>query len=537
MICVYDIGNEDFDTNGDAVLRPLEGGTMRIVAAGAYEATLRHPIDAEGKWQHLVPGAILRLPVPREVIENAFIGIEVDVYRTNVATQLRAGPSEPTRITYDTWAAGTSYAVGKKITYNSQNYELGTALTGQEIYMTPATNSKWNTIANYTTGSAVLQQLPVNTELYFVENAGSGWYKMSTKMGIEGYVRSSRLTFVRRMTPSESDERIITEQLFRIKTATVNVDAHVVEVYAVHVSNDLAAILIRSLDLSQVSPAMAISMMTESLMISYRGDIGTNLTSDSAGTYTGNLSGKNGLFTLLDPSGGFVSTFDAKLARDNWDLFVLQRTNTYKGLRLRYGVNTSGITWKRSSEEMITRVVPVAKNAAGKDLFISGYWVDSPNINAYPVILMERLPVAGQVGKDDGTGTGTKWTDATLRAEMTKKARERFSVDHVDDVAVEVTVNFEQTGVTEELKDLRPWQEVNLYDVIFCEAAPVGMSVRLSVTEIEWDYINKRVIGLKACTTRKYTAPTVAGYNMANNSITTEKLTNATIQEIASLIS
>ena len=63
------------------------------------------------------------------------------------------------------------------------------------------------------------------------------------------------------------------------------------------------------------------------------------------------------------------------------------------------------------------------------------------------------------------------------------------------------------------------------------------LSVKLSVTEIEWDYINKRVLGLKACTTRRYTAPTVAGYNMANNSITTEKLTSATIQEIAGLIS
>ena len=537
MICVYDIGNEQFDRNGDAVLTPLEGGTMRIVAAGAYEANLRHPIDAEGKWKHLVPGAILRLPVPREVIENAFVGVDVDVYRTTVATQLRAGPSEPTRITYDTWAAGTSYAVGKRVTYSGQNYRLDTALTGYEIYSTPNTNSKWSTIANYTGGSAILQQLPYHTELYFIEDAGSGWYKMSTPMGIEGYVKSSRLEFVRHMTPSESDERVITEQLFRIKNVTVNVDAHLVDVYAVHVSNDLGAILIKDVELSQNIPAMAITRMVEGLMIPYRGDIGTNLTGDDDGTYTGNLNGKNGIFALLDPSSGFVTTFDARFARDNWDLFILERTNKDNGLTLRYGVNASGITWKRSSEEMVTRVVPVAKNASGKELYLEDLWVDSPLINDYPVILMERLPVAGQVGKDDGTGTNTKWTDATLRQEMTKKAQERFSVDHVDEIAVEVDVNFEQTGITEELKDLRPWQDVNLYDVITAICEPVGMSVKLSVTEIEWDYINKRVLGLKACTTRRYTAPTVAGYNMANNSITTEKLTSATIQEIAGLIS
>lgn len=537
MISVYDIGNENFDSIGDAVLTPLEGGTMRIVAAGAYEANLRHPIDKEGKWQHLVPGAILKLPVPREEIENAWIGVEVDVYRTNVATQLRAGPSEPTRITYDAWTSGTSYAVGKKVTYSSQNYELATALTGYEIYSTPATCSKWATIANYTSGSAVLQQLPYHTELYYVSNAGSGWYKMSTPMGIEGYVKSSRLDFVRHMTPSESDDRVITEQLFRIKNVNVNVDAHLVDVYAVHVSNDLGAILIRNVDLSQDEPAMAITRMVDGLMYTYRGDIGTNLTAEDAGTYTGSLNGKTGLYALLDPNSGFVSVFDARFARDNWDLFVLKRTTRYRGLRLEYGRNVSGITWKRSSEQLVTRVVPVAKTANGKELYITGLWVDSTHINDYPVIYMERLSVQGQVGKDDGTGTSTKWTDTTLRQEMTKKAQERFSIDHVDEIAVEVEMNFEQIGCSEEYAWVKPFQEVNLYDTIKCIASPVGLSVDLVVTEIEWDYIQKRVVGLKASTNRRYTAATVTGYNVANNSITTDKLTNATIVEIANLIS
>ena len=68
------------------------------------------------------------------------------------------------------------------------------------------------------------------------------------------------------------------------------------------------------------------------------------------------------------------------------------------------------------------------------------------------------------------------------------------------------------------------------------QALKNGMSVKLSVTEIEWDYIQKRIVGIKACTTRKYTSPTVTGYNVANNSITTAKLTTATINEIANLI-
>ena len=97
MICVYDIGNTNFDGNGDAVLDALSA-SIKMVAGGNYDITLVHPLDKAGKWQHLVPGAIVKAPVPVEVIENAYAGYDVDVYVTTTNAALRETAQEPQTI-------------------------------------------------------------------------------------------------------------------------------------------------------------------------------------------------------------------------------------------------------------------------------------------------------------------------------------------------------------------------------------------------------------------------------------------------------
>ena len=63
MIHVY-TDSSDYTKEGNAVIMPLSG-TVRKVAAGAYELNFTAPMDAEGKWAYLIPEAIVKAPVPR----------------------------------------------------------------------------------------------------------------------------------------------------------------------------------------------------------------------------------------------------------------------------------------------------------------------------------------------------------------------------------------------------------------------------------------------------------------------------------------
>ena len=269
-------------------------------------------------------------------------------------------------------------------------------------------------------------------------------------------------------------------------------------------------------------------------MIPYRGTIATNLSTDNNGTYTGNVTNKSGTAGFLDPDLGMVNYFHAQLIRDNWDIFLMANNVEDRGFSIRYGVNMKGVKWSRDIDRVVTRVVPVAKTADGSDLYLPEQWVDSPNISDYSVIHMERLSVKGQIGKDDGSGTGTNWTEETLLAEMRTKAGERFSVDHADAGSVKLTVDFLLLGNTEEYQQYRGLEEVSMYDQITVQAPQIGLDIKLQVSRIRYDCILGRFLGIEVGDVFDYNGNTVSGYQIGNGAIYYEKISQSTIDRIRS---
>lgn len=528
MITVYDIGNVNFGMNGDVILSPTSC-IIKNVAAGQYDLTLEHPIDPDAKWAHLQPEAVIRAPIPEELIENAYAGMDVDVYKTTASAAFREGPSEPTTITYGSWSAGTTYSVGSKVTYNNKNYQCNSFDPESGYVMVPPPNSPWwGEIARMTAGSPMLAQLKAGTDLYYVSGPSDGWYKMSTPYGMEGYIKSSQVTYDRHLTPSETHDRVITSQLFRIKNVTVDTKAMKVSVSAEHVSYDLNGVLIDHVNIVRKSPAQAIAWIVAAFMIEYQGTIASNITASNQRLYTAEISGKNGTYALLDPDKGVVAQFEAAFRRDNWDLFVMEKTSPDSGFRIRYGNNLLGVNWKIGSDQLVTRIVPVAKDENGETLYVSdnSKFVDSQYISNYPVIRMERLKVNGQVGKDDGTETDTDWTVSTLRAEMLKQAQARYSVDKCDELRHEITIDFVRLGDTEEYKQFKNLQDIRLYDTVIAEDPRIDLSVSVQVVEIEFDAINERITAMKLSNIKGYNVRNVAGFNVLNNTINGEKLTD-----------
>ena len=526
MICVYDIGNDAYEKNGDAVLMPTSG-SVRMAAGGSYDLTLECPMDEYGKWKHLTAEAVIRAPVPAETITTAYTGMAADVYVTTEAAALRSGPSEPTTINYNAWVSGTSYEVGAKVTSANKNYQLNTALTGNEIYTPPGSSGKWAEIARTSSGDPLLVNLTSGTELYYVDGPEDGWYTMCTTYGIEGYIKSSQVEYSKHMDPGEIQPRVITTQLFRIRTVTVNSEKQTVSVTARHVSYDLNGVMVDSVKIVRKGPAETLAFMQQGFMITYQGIIATDMASSEDKSYSGEISGKNGMYCLLDPDKGVVSVFDAEFRRDNWDLFVLNKTETDRGFRIRYGNNMKGITWKESTDNLVTRIVPVAKDEDGSELFLDPVkWVDSEDVNSWPVIYMERMKVDGQVGKDDGTETDTTWTASTLRDEMEAQAQSRFDVDQCDKALDEITIDFVLLGETVEYAWMKDLESILLYDTVIAIDERTGISASMTVSEIEYDIVRKKVTGAKVKNIKHYAVKNVAGMNVLDNTITGDKLTD-----------
>ena len=527
MICVYDIGNEAYEKNGDAVLMPTKG-SIRMAAGGNYDLTLECQMDSYGKWEHLTEEAIIKAPVPKETITTAYTGMEADVYVTTEAAALRSGPSEPTTIVYTTWSISATYSVGAKVSWNNQNYQCNFYdETSPYAHIAPPSCPWWVKIARTTPGSPALVNMGSGTELYYVSGPEDGWYCMCTTYGLEGYVKSTQIEYSRHMEPGEIKPMVITEQLFRIKDVEQNSEAQTVTVRARHVSYDLNGVLVDDVKIVRSGPAQALAWIQSAFMIPYRGIIATDMVSSENAAYSGEISGKNGTYCILDPDKGVASCFDAEVRRDNWDLFVMAKKETDRGFRIRYGNNMKGVTWKENTDNMITRIVPVAKAEDGSNLYLTPTkWIDSDDISSWPVVYMERLKVNGQVGKDDGSETDTTWTEATLRAEMARQARSRFDVDQCDKALKEITVDFIMLGDTAEYAWMKDLESILLYDTVIAINEKTGISASMTVSEIEYDIVKERVTGAKMENVKHYNVRNVAGMNVLDNTITGEKLTD-----------
>ena len=109
---------------------------------------------------------------------------------------------------------------------------------------------------------------------------------------------------------------------------------------------------------------------------------------------------------------------------------------------------------------------------------------------------------------------------------MREKAEERFSVARVDQIANEVTIQIETLEDTAEYRWLKGLKSILLYDEVKAYNERIGLDITLYVSEWEFDIIREKITGLKLKDVMDFGGRTVTGYNVQNNSIGPEKLTD-----------
>ena len=552
VINVYGVSDIDYELNGAAILQPLSA-EVHEEAGGSYELTLSHPVDRMGIWSLLIPGSILKCSVPVQGIESAISGENVDIYRVSegAGASVYAKPSAPQRLVYAYWDAqsiitqhdtyrpdGPYVDEGVKVTYQptGQNYQCTVRIMNEAAArVAPPNNSgAWKEIGNYTKGSAELAKLPNGEEFYLISVYSSSWLYVQTKKGIQGYIEAAKTEYVRTETTEEMSARQVTTQLFRIYEAQADSAKKTVSAKARHVSYDLAGNLVTDCAVKSVEAAVALSRLRSSLLFEEDCTLATNLTEDD-GLFTGDFSWKNPVNALLDPDTGIVDNLKAKLIRDNWDIFVNKNTEVDRGLRLSYGRNLTGVSWKRDTSKLINRVVPVAQLANGNPLMLDDLWVDSPILDSYPVIRTEYLKINEKVGGEDPDGNA--WTESSLKDYMRAKAEERFSVDDADKPVVELTVSFILLGDTEEYKQYRKLERLSMYDTVTVEDPTLNLLLRLQLSEYSWDPVRERFTAVKFGNVFEHRGRDVAGYNLVDGSIRYNKLSPDTIAAIKEAVS
>lgn len=335
--------------------------------------------------------------------------------------------------------------------------------------------------------------------------------------------------------PLEDDGTVIvpaeqaTEQCFRIYSVAVDTASHEVTVEARHISYDFMGNMCGRLT-SQMGTYVvnALTKMRQTLFTPDDRILATNITRR---VNLGDRSFVNPIKFLLDPEYGLVQRARARLVRDNNDFYLLDNDEPAdRGYEIAYGKNMTGISWSKSTDEVITRIVPLGEDADGKTLLLPEKWMDSPHIGEYPVVHTGTLAVSDAkevvVNEDDEETPSediTPMSKDECYALMRQAAADEFAKG-CDLPNLTLEIDFIHIGDTEEYKQYRNLERVFLYDLVRIRHAPTGFVAKAQVSGYEWDALTRRYSSITVRNVFAVESSAVAGYQLTEGAVTATKI-------------
>ena len=420
--------------------------TVTETLNGEWELTLVHDIDEFGKWARLGEGRILRAPVPAAM--------------TPRVNQVKSQPSGGAMI----------YCVSTR---------------RDPLRLRSGTGTKYRILGKYKKG----------TQVVVLEKTTGDWYEVSCPDGKRGYMAAQYLTYVRtESVPATAvsevvEPKMLRDQPFRIYRVVPELDK--ITVYARHIFYDLLDNMIQSLKPSSSQTGASVVQSISAACLSEHGfTFYSDLESTAKDVEWENI---NPVEALLG-EGGAAEKYSGELARDWFDVYLVQRVGTDTNVQIRQGKNLLGVSYDVDGTNVTTRILPTGEDADGSRLYLPEQYVNSPNLDRYPSPKWMHLEVSGAKEVKKGEGKKTK---AQCYEEMRSAAQAEFDKG-CDLPTVTLKVDFINCADTEEYRQYGFLQNIFLGDAVRVLVKKLGISVSMRMTQYTYD-----------CLTRKYTSVTL----------------------------
>ena len=437
MICVYAPDCTDFSTNGYGPVSP-SSCTVTETLNGEWELTLTHPLDESGKWQRLVEGCILRAPVPAAMTPRV---------------------------------------------------KLVDQSTGREIYQ--VVGGRLRLRSGPGTEHRILTLYPTDTEVIILNKTNDDWYEVTAPDGKHGYMSTEFLSYVRTegnivtSTGAVVESRQLREQPFRIYRVVP--DLSKITVYARHIFYDLMDNMIQSY---KPSPSIIGAAVVQNISSQCQTDHGFTCFSDLTSTANDVLLENINPVEAVLGEGGMTEKYSAELARDWFDVFLVQRVGSDTDVQIRQGKNLLGISYDVDLTNVVTRIMPTGETEDGEVLYLDELYLDSPHIGSYPHPKWIHLPVSEAKVSD-------VLSIEQAKTKMREAAQAEFNAG-CDLPTVTLDVDFINCTDTEEYRAYSFLQNIFLGDSVRVIARQIGVEVSMKMTQYTYD-----------CLTKKYTAMTL----------------------------
>lgn len=268
-------------------------------------------------------------------------------------------------------------------------------------------------------------------------------------------------------------------QLFRIYRKVKNMSSIIC--YARHIFYDLLDNFIEDCRPIELNGYNALNNILHATQYSHNFKANSNITTMATAYYVR----KNPIEVLIgDNNNSFINRWGGELKRDNFSISILNSIGRDNGVTIAYGKNLIGIEEDLDMSKVVTRIMPTGLDDKDNTVILQEKYIDSPLINKYPSPKVKHLHF-GDIKVNPEENVTLNDVYKLLR----EKVQELFSEQQIDIPKVNYTIDFIELSKTEEYKNYKVLETVNLGDIVTVKHKKLDINIKQKVIKYRWDSI------------------------------------------------
>ncbi|NEZ46494.1 endopeptidase [Clostridium niameyense] len=223
--------------------------------------------------------------------------------------------------------------------------------------------------------------------------------------------------------------------------------------------------------------------------------------------YPNNFKGYSDILTIADAyyvrknpivaimgkeKNSFLSRWGGEILRDNFNISILNSIGKDNGVTIAYAKNLLGIEEDLDMSGVFTRIMPTGLTENDQSILLPEKYIDSPNIDKYPFPKITHIHF-GDIKVDLEKNVTLNNVQNLLR----EKVQELYSVNKIDIPKVNYKVDFVELSKTEEYKNYRILEKINLGDMVTVKHKKLNIDIKAKVIKYVWDCLLGKYLNIE----------------------------------------
>lgn len=252
-------------------------------------------------------------------------------------------------------------------------------------------------------------------------------------------------------------------QLFRIYNTEKDSKEGSVTANARHIFYDLLDYMVESQKAENTTCQNALEIVIEELGLSGAFTVDSDI-EDLKSQYFSKVNGVEAVFQL-------INEWQGELIRDNFTIQINHAKGSDKGVHIRYGKNIIGINETLNCDNVVTWIYPVGESeiTLPEKYLLNPAWEDSD----YPNFAVVKI---------------VEFSEATSEGMLRIEAQKYLDAHAIPDVNYKV--DFIQLGATEEYKEFKVLEQVEVGDIVTVKHGILGIDIKVKVISVDKDLLS-----------------------------------------------